>query len=144
MVKETNPWYFRLPLGKSLLSAALTLALVILPIVIISSQEAIRAVPNSIREAAFGMGATRWQVVRKTVLPAATPGIMTGAILSMSRAIGEAAPVIAVMGSVLGTTRGIESLMSQTPCFAGYDLSLGRRREPWFRELPLRQRLLCC
>lgn len=115
MIKENYPWYFRLPFGKSLLSAALTLALVILPIVIISSQEAIRGVPRSIREAAFGMGATRWQVVRKTVLPAATPGIMTGAILSMSRAIGEAAPVIAVMGSVLGTTRGVESLMSQTP-----------------------------
>ncbi len=112
---ERSPWYFHLPLGKSLLSAALTLALVILPIVIISSQEAIRAVPRSIREAAFGMGATRWQVVRKTVLPAATPGIMTGAILSMSRAIGEAAPVLAVMGGVLGTTSGIKSLMDQTP-----------------------------
>ena len=82
---------------------------------IISSQEAIRAVPRSIREAAYGMGATRWQVVRKTVLPAATPGIMTGAILSMSRAIGEAAPVLAVMGGVLGTTTGIQSLMDQTP-----------------------------
>lgn len=112
---ERSPWYFHLPLGKSLLSASLTLALVILPIVIISSQEAIRAVPRSIREAGFGMGATRWQVVRKTVLPAATPGIMTGAILSMSRAIGEAAPVLAVMGSVLGTTTGIQSLMDQTP-----------------------------
>lgn len=107
-------WYFRLPFGKSLLAAALTLALVVLPIVIISSQEAIRAVPRSIREAAFGMGATRWQVVRKTVLPAATPGIMTGAILSMSRAIGEAAPVLAVMGSLLTKTR-IESLMDQAP-----------------------------
>lgn len=107
-------WYFRLPFGKSLLSAALTLALVILPIVIISSQEAIRAVPRSIREAAFGMGATRWQVVRKTVLPAATPGIMTGAILAMSRAIGEAAPVLAVMGGLLSKTK-IDSLMDQTP-----------------------------
>ena len=107
-------WYFRLPFGKSLLSAALTLALVILPIVIISSQEAIRAVPRSIREAAFGMGATRWQVVRKTVLPAATPGIMTGAILAMSRAIGEAAPILAVMGGLLTKTK-IDSLMDQTP-----------------------------
>ncbi len=107
-------WYFRLPFGNSLLAAALTLALVVLPIVIISSQEAIRAVPRSIREAGFGMGATRWQVVRKTVLPAATPGIMTGAILSMSRAIGEAAPVLAVMGSLLTKTR-IESLMDQAP-----------------------------
>jgi len=110
-----KPWYLHLPLGKSLLAAALTLALVILPIVIISSQEAIRAVPRSIREAAFGMGATRWQVVRKTVLPSALPGIMTGAILAMSRAIGEAAPVLAVMGGVLGTTTGIQSLMDQTP-----------------------------
>ena len=112
---EKKPWYFHLPLGKSLLSAALTLALVILPIVIISSQEAIRAVPRSIREAAFGMGATRWHVVRKTVLPAATPGIMTGAIVAMSRAIGEAAPVLAVMGGLLGTSTGIRSLMDQTP-----------------------------
>jgi phosphate transport system permease protein len=93
----------------------LTLALVILPIVIIACQEALRAVPNSLREAAYGMGATQWQVVRRTVLPAATPGIMTGAILSMSRAMGEAAPVLAVMGGVLSTTLNLRSLMDASP-----------------------------
>lgn len=108
-----KPWYFRLPFGKSVLAAGLTLALVILPIVIIASQEALRAVPDSLREAGFGMGATRWQVVRRVVLPSSTPGIMTGAILSMSRAVGEAAPVLAVMGGVL--EYNMTNLMDKTP-----------------------------
>ena len=108
-----QPWYFRLPFGKSVLAAGLTLALVILPIVIIASQEALRAVPDSLREAGFGMGATRWQVVRSVVMPSATPGIMTGAILSMSRAVGEAAPVLAVMGGVL--EYNMTNLMDKTP-----------------------------
>jgi len=108
-----QPWYFRIPFGKSVLAAGLTLALVILPIVIIASQEALRAVPTSLREAGFGMGATRWQVVRSVVLPSATPGIMTGAILSMSRAVGEAAPVLAVMGGVL--EYNMSNLMDRTP-----------------------------
>ena len=114
-VTDRKFYNMHLPFGKSVLSAALTLALVILPIVIIASQEALRAVPDSLREAAFGMGATRWQMVRETVLPTATPGIMTGAILAMSRAIGEAAPLLAVMGGVLGTTTGMTNLMDQTP-----------------------------
>lgn len=108
-------FHFHLPFSKSILSAGLTLALVILPIVIIATQEAIRGVPQTLREAAFGMGATRWQVVRGAVLPSATPGIMTGAILSMSRAIGEAAPLLAVMGGVLGTTNGLTGLMDKSP-----------------------------
>jgi phosphate transport system permease protein len=113
--RRNHWWHIHLPFSKSALSAGLTLALVILPIVIIASQEAIRAVPGSLRDAAFGMGATRWQVVRATVLPSATPGIMTGAILAMSRAVGEAAPVLAVMGGVLGTTTGLSGLMDKTP-----------------------------
>ncbi|MEM7783397.1 MAG: ABC transporter permease subunit [Planctomycetota bacterium] len=113
--RETNWFHFHLPFSKSVLSAGLTLALVILPIIIIASQEAIRGVPQTLREAAYGMGATRWQVVRSTVLPSATPGIMTGAILAMSRAIGEAAPLLAVMGGVLGTTLQLSSLMDKTP-----------------------------
>ena len=112
-IPDYLPWYFRLPFGKSVLAAGLTLALVILPIVIIAAQEALRAVPDSLREAGLGMGATRWQVVRKIVLPSATPGIMTGAILSMSRAVGEAAPVLAVMGGVLEYQ--MTSLMDKTP-----------------------------
>jgi phosphate transport system permease protein len=106
---------FHLPLGKSLLAAGLTLSLVVLPIIIIASQEAIRAVPSSLREASIGLGATRWQTVSSIVLPEALPRIMTGAILSMSRAIGEAAPVIAVMGGVLVTTSGLSNLMEATP-----------------------------
>ncbi len=113
--RENSFFHMHLPFSKSVLSAGLTLALVILPIVIIASQEAIRGVPQTLREAAFGMGATRWQVVRGAVLPSATPGIMTGAILAMSRAIGEAAPLLAVMGGVLGTTNHLSSLMDRTP-----------------------------
>ena len=83
-------------LGNSVLSGALTLSLLILPVVIISSQEAIRAVPDSLRQASYGLGATRWQTIRGQVLPAALPGILTGTILSLSRAIGETAPLIMV------------------------------------------------
>lgn len=85
-----------LSLGYTLISGALTLSLLILPVVIIASMEAVRAVPDSQREGAYALGATRWQMVRQAVLPAAAPGIMTGIILSMARAIGETAPLILV------------------------------------------------
>ena len=87
--------------GKTLMSAGLTLAVLVLPIVIITASEAIRAVPDSLREGAYGVGATRWEVVRTLVLPYAAPGIFTGTLLAMSRAIGEAAPLILV-GAVTG------------------------------------------
>jgi phosphate transport system permease protein len=87
--------------GRSLLAGGLTMAILVLPIVIITSGEALRAVPGSIREAAFGVGATRWEVVRSHVLPYAAPGIFTGTILSMARAFGETAPLILV-GAVIG------------------------------------------
>jgi len=83
-------------LGRSLLAGACTMALLILPIVIMASREALRTVPLSIREGAYALGATRWQTVRQVVLPVAFPGILTGAILSVSRAIGEAAPLLVV------------------------------------------------
>jgi phosphate transport system permease protein len=83
-------------LGRSVLAGSLTMGLLVLPIVIIASQEALRAVPSSIREAAYGVGASRWQVVYHQVLPVALPGIMTGIILALSRAIGEAAPLIMI------------------------------------------------
>lgn len=83
-------------LGAVLLAGALTLTLLILPIVIVATQEAIRAVPDSRRRAAYGVGATKWEVTRDIVLPAALPGIMTGTILSLSRAIGETAPILMV------------------------------------------------
>ena len=84
------------PNGRTLVSAGLTLVLLILPIIIINAQEAIRAVPYTIREASYGLGATRWQTIWRQVLPAALPGIMTGTILSVSRAVGETAPLIVV------------------------------------------------
>lgn len=83
-------------LGRSLLAGSLTMAILILPIIIISSQEAIRAVPKSIREASYSLGATKWQTVTYHVVPAALPGILTGNILALSRAMGEAAPLIMI------------------------------------------------
>lgn len=96
-------YYFRIPFGRGVLAGSLTLMLVVLPIVIVSTQESLRAVPDSLREGAFGMGATRWQVVRNVTLPAAIPGVMTGSILAMSRAIGEAAPFLIIAGIVFIT-----------------------------------------
>ena len=85
-----------LGLERSLLSGALTLSLLILPVIIIASQEAIRGVPDTIRQAAYGLGATRWQTIRTQVLPMALPGILTGTILALSRAVGETAPLIMI------------------------------------------------
>jgi phosphate transport system permease protein len=87
-----------LAFDRSILSGALTLSILILPVIIIASQEAIRAVPNSIRQGAYALGATRWQVVRTQVLPMALPGILTGTILALSRAVGETAPLIMIGG----------------------------------------------
>jgi phosphate transport system permease protein len=97
-----------LSLGRSLLSGALTLSLLILPVIILASQEAIRAVPDSIRQAAYGLGATRWQTVRLQVLPMALPGILTGTILALSRAVGETAPLVMIgaLSFVAFTPRG--------------------------------------
>jgi phosphate transport system permease protein len=85
-----------LGLGNSLIAGALTLALLILPIIIVSTREAIKAVPNSLREASYGMGATKWQTTSKVVLPSAMGGILTGIILSISRAVGETAPLLVI------------------------------------------------
>jgi phosphate transport system permease protein len=89
--------------GRTILSAGLTLGLLILPIIIINGQEAIRAVPNSLRQASYGLGATKWDTVRSHVLPGAIPGILTGSILAFSRAIGETAPLIVVGASTFVT-----------------------------------------
>ena len=86
--------------GRSVLSGALTLSLLILPVVIVATREALRAIPNSMRLAGYALGATRWQVIWSHVLPAAMPGILTGVILALSRAIGETAPLIAVGAAV--------------------------------------------
>ena len=87
-------------MGRVVLAGSLTLSLLVLPIVIVASREAIRAVPNEYRLGAYALGADQWQVIRGTVLPSAIPGILTGTILALSRAIGEAAPVIAISALV--------------------------------------------
>jgi phosphate transport system permease protein len=102
--------------GTSYISGGLTLAVLVMPLVIITTMEALRAVPQSIREAAYGVGATRWEVVRSHVLPYAAPGVLTGTILSLARAFGETAPLLLVgavtgflatgSGSLLETLRG--------------------------------------
>ncbi|WP_332689415.1 phosphate ABC transporter permease PstA [Halalkalibacter lacteus] len=82
--------------GNVILAGGLTMSLLVLPIVVVASQEAIRAVPAHLSEASYGMGATKWQTIKNIVLPAALPGILTGAILSLSRAIGETAPLVVI------------------------------------------------
>jgi len=103
-----------LNLGRSISAGALTMGLLILPVVVISSQEAIRSVPLGLRQAAYGLGATKWQTVRSHVLPSAMPGILTGMILSMSRAIGETAPLIVVGASSLVLSNPSGPLSSYT------------------------------
>jgi phosphate transport system permease protein len=90
--------------GRTIISAALTMSLLVLPVVIIASQEAIKAVPSSLRQASYGLGATKWQTIAKIVLPNAAPGILTGTILAISRAIGETAPLIVVGASTFIVT----------------------------------------
>jgi len=92
--------------GRSILAGGVTLAALVLPIVIITSIEALRAVPSAIREAGYGVGASRWEVTRKLVVPAAAPGILTGTVLALSRALGETAPLV-IAGAVLGSFSGL-------------------------------------
>ncbi|RMH42660.1 MAG: phosphate ABC transporter permease PstA [Deltaproteobacteria bacterium] len=101
-----------LGMGASLLAGACTMALLVLPIVIMASREALRTVPQPLREAGLALGATRWQVTRQIVLPMALPGILTGSILAVSRAIGETAPLI-VVGAVVYITFLPDGLSSQ-------------------------------
>lgn len=93
-------------LGSSILAGGLTLSLLVLPIIVVSSQEALKAVPGFLREASYAMGANKWTTIRKVVLPVALPGILTGAILSISRAIGETAPLVVL---------GIPALIMKVP-----------------------------
>jgi phosphate transport system permease protein len=100
-----------LPLGACVLSGALTLGLLVLPVIIVAGQESLRAVPSSIREASLALGATRWQTIRHQILPASLPGMLTGVILAISRAVGETAPLIMVGAAVFfrHTPGGIET-----------------------------------
>jgi phosphate transport system permease protein len=104
-------------MGQSVLAGACTLALLVLPIVIMSAREAIRTVPDELREASLGLGATRWQTIRGVVLPMALPGMLTGAILAISRAIGETAPLL-VVGALTYVTflpQGVDSPFTVLP-----------------------------
>jgi phosphate transport system permease protein len=101
-----------LGMGRSILAGAFTMALLILPIIIISAQEAIRSVPSSLRQASYALGTTKWQTITGVVLPYALPGILTGTILAMSRALGEAAPLI-VVGAVTYISFAPKSPMDQ-------------------------------
>lgn len=85
-----------LEMGRSVLAGGLTMSLLILPVIVVASQEAIRSVPKELQEASYGMGATKWQTIRRVILPAAIPGILTGSILALSRAVGETAPLIMI------------------------------------------------
>jgi phosphate transport system permease protein len=93
--------------GRNIIAGGMTLAVLVLPIVIITSIEALRAVPNAIREAGYGVGASRWEVTRQLVLPSAAPGVLTGTVLALSRALGETAPLI-LAGAVLGAFSGLQ------------------------------------
>lgn len=124
--------------GKSLLAGGLTIALMVLPIVIITTQEALRAVPRSIREGGFGVGATRWEVIRSHVLPNAAPGILTGSVLSMARALGETAPLIMV-GAATGflATRGgfLASLQQRFTALPTLIYQYIKKPQPEFQNL---------
>lgn len=124
--------------GRSLLAGGLTIALMVLPIVIITTQEALRAVPRSIREAGFGVGATRWEVIRSHVLPYSAPGILTGSVLSMARALGETAPLIMV-GAVTGflATRGglLEQLQQRFTSLPTLIYAFVRKPQAEFQDL---------
>ena len=134
-ITKKSWYYFRLPFDKSFLAGGFTLALVILPIIIIASQEALRSVPSSLREASMGLGATTWQTVRDVSLPAALPGIMTGAILSMGRAIGEAAPILVVLGATVAKKTGPEHLMDNAVTMPVLIFNWAGRQQDEFKEL---------
>jgi phosphate transport system permease protein len=125
--------------GRNLISGSLTLMVVVLPIVIITTSEALRAVPSTIREAGFGIGASHWQVVRKLLIPAASPGILTGTVLALSRALGETAPLI-VAGAVLGSysNSGGSPVDTQTGPYTAHPVIVydwARKPQAEFREL---------
>ena len=124
--------------GQSLLAGGLTIALMVLPIIIITTQEALRSVPKGIREGGFGVGATHWEVIRSHVLPNAAPGILTGSVLAMARALGETAPLIMV-GAVTGflaTPGGVlASLQQRFTSLPTLIFAYVKKPEPEFQEL---------
>ncbi len=123
--------------GGTVLVGGLTLSLLILPIVIIASQEAIRSVPEERRQASYGMGATRWQTVRNVVLPEAFPGILTGTILALGRAIGETAPLIVILApNVFDLPSALDSSVGAMPLQIYAWAKLFASEEFWYRAVP--------
>ena len=125
--------------GRSVISAGITLAILVLPIVIITAAESIRAVPGALREASFGVGATRWETIRHHVLPYAAPGILTGTVLSLARALGEAAPLILVgaVSNALGSDPGlldVGSLQDRFTAMPSIITDWAGRPQPGFQE----------
>ena len=127
-------FYRSLGLGRSLITGALTLSLLVLPVVIIAAREALRAVPQSIRLGAMALGATRWEAVYKQVLPSAIPGIMTGAILGLSRAIGETAPLL-VAGAAAFVAFTPDNLLDAYSALPIQIYDWVRRPQPEFQAL---------
>ncbi|BCX16892.1 MAG: phosphate transport system permease protein PstA [Geminicoccaceae bacterium] len=111
---------YALGFGQSVLSAGLTLALMIMPVIVVATREAVRAVPHAIREAAYAAGATRWQVTRDHVLPYSVPGIATGVIIGLARAIGETAPLITI-GALTFIAYLPDPPLSTTPPYVSFD-----------------------
>lgn len=123
-----------LMLDRSILAGALTMSLLVLPVIIIASREAIRAVPDSLRHAALALGATKWQTAKGHVLPAAAPGIVTGVILALSRAMGETAPLI-VMGAVAYISYVPDDPMDKFTTLPIQIFNWSARPQPAFHEL---------
>lgn len=125
----------RLTGGRSALSAGLTLAVLVLPIVVITAGEAMKAVPDSLKEGAYGVGATKWEVIRTQVLPYAAPGVLTGTLLSMARAVGETAPLILVgaISGRLGTNPGLLDASALTDSFTALPVVI----TSWTRKVGL-------
>lgn len=121
-------------LGRSVLAGALTLSLLIMPVIIIAAREALKSVPTSIRTGAYALGATRWQTVRDHVLPAALPGIATGVILAMARAIGEAAPLI-ILGALTYIAFIPESIFDSFTAMPIQIFNWASRPQPAFHDL---------
>ncbi len=127
--------------GRTVVSAGITIAVLVLPIVIITSAEAVRAVPRSLREGGFGLGATRWEVIRTQILPYAAPGILTGTVLSLARALGEAAPLLLVgaVGERLADNHGFFDLDQLRAPFTALPIAITdwtkRPRDSGFFEL---------
>lgn len=125
--------------GRSLLSGGLTLSVLVMPFVTIITMEALRAVPNGIREAAYGVGGTRWEVIRSHVLPYAAPGVFTGAILSLARAFGETAPLLLV-GAVTGylsygTRTPLETLQGKYTALPTQIFDMARQPGPEWQDV---------